>query len=81
MMLSQVREHVADAEKQLAGGDYREKVDAAGELVVLKRRRDMIENRLIEISRTHPESDNMISTIGEELFNLLLGFRQFLSGR
>jgi predicted nucleic acid-binding Zn-ribbon protein len=81
MMLSQLNEQAADAEKQLAGGSYREKVDAAGELAVLKRRRDTIENRFKELSRNHAESDNMISIIREELFNLSLSFRQLLSGR
>ena len=80
MMLGHVSELVGDAEKKLAGGGARDKVDAAGELVLLKRQKEMIETRLQAILRNSTGTENPFSVMREELFNLSLRFRQFLTG-
>ena len=80
MMLSHVSEQLADAQRKLAEGALREKVEAAGELVLLRRQKQMIEDRLNDISRHASQSEDWLSLMREEFFNLSLRFRQFLTG-
>ena len=80
MMLGHVSEQLADAERQLAAGGAREKVEAAGELVLLRRQKQMIEERLRDITSHWTQPEDWFSLMREEFFNLSLRFRQFLSG-
>lgn len=80
LMLAQTNEHLADAERMLASGDYRDKVDAAGDLALLRRHKQMIEERLKSIVQNESMPEDFFAIVREEYFNLTLRLRQFLTG-
>ena len=79
-MLFQVEERIADAEHALASGDDRDKVKAAGDLTILRRRRALIASRLRAVDGAISQSESFTNLIKEEWFNLSLRLRQFLTG-
>ena len=81
MMLADVNERLAAAERQLSRGTPSEKVRAAGELSFLRRQRETIEDRVKEIDGA-PEgsSETLFRWIEEELFNLNLRLESWITG-
>jgi predicted nucleic acid-binding Zn-ribbon protein len=67
-----VNERIAEAEKALASGTRREKVDAAGELAFLRRQKATIEDRLKEIEAEPHATETLFEWVKEEAFNLNL---------
>lgn len=81
MMLAEVNQKLADAERQLSRGTPREKVNAAGELSFLRRQKETIEDRVKEIDAA-PEgaSETLFRWVKEEVFNLKLRSESWIAG-
>jgi len=81
MMLAEVNERLAEAERQLAKGTYREKVNAAGELSFLRRQREMVEDRMKEVDAAPAGApETLFRWVKEEVFNLKLRLESWLAG-
>lgn len=71
MMLAEVNKRLAKAEQLLEEGTLREKVDAAGELAVLRERKALVEARQKEIEALPAEAvETPLRWLREEVFNL-----------
>jgi hypothetical protein len=79
-MLSQVNEQITNAEAKLADGSDRQKVDAVGELTVLKHQKETVEGRLREIQARPDATETMFQWIKEEVFNLKLRLEIWIGG-
>jgi len=79
MLLAQAKLKIADAQTLLANGADRERVDAAGELSLLARQRDVLQQRLAEIDRRPDAPETVYQWLKEELFNLRLGIESWIA--
>ena len=81
MMLADVNERLAKAERQLSRGTPSAKVNAAGELSFLRRQKETIDDRMKEIDAA-PEgaSETLFRWIKEEVFNLNLRLESWIAG-
>jgi hypothetical protein len=81
MMLAEVNESLAEAERQLSRGTPSEKVKAAGELNFLRRQKETIEDRVKEVDDA-PEgaSESLFRWVKEEVFNLNLRMKSWIAG-
>jgi len=81
MMLSDVNERLTEAERLLASGALRQKVDAAGELVFLRAQKEMVEARLMQVDAAPATAaETPLRWLKEELFNLKLRFESWIAG-
>jgi DNA polymerase/3'-5' exonuclease PolX len=73
MMLAEVNEQLAEAERRLSSGTPIEKVKAAGELSFLRRQKETIADRVKEIDAAPKDaSETLFRWVKEEVFNLKL---------
>jgi hypothetical protein len=81
MMLTEVNKRLALAERLLQEGTMREKVDAAGELAVLRRRKALVEARENEIEALPADvRETPLRWLREEVFNLNVQLQSWISG-
>jgi hypothetical protein len=80
LMLADADQKFALAEADLAKGDARKKVKAAGELTFLKRQKEELEQRLKEIDASPAASETLFQWIKEEVFNLTLRLESWIAG-
>jgi hypothetical protein len=81
LMLDDVNYRLAEAERQLATGTLRGRVDAAGELVFLRDRKAIVETRLKEIEALPASaSETPWRWLKEELFNLKVQLQSWVAG-
>jgi len=81
MMLADVNERLAEAERQLSRGTPSEKVNAAGELSFLQRQKETIEDRVKEIdAASEGASETLFRWVKEEVFNLKLRVESWIAG-
>jgi len=81
MMLSQVNTKIAEAESALAAGTLREKVNAAGDLDALRRQKQKIEARLVEVDARLETSETFLAWLKEQILNLDLQLDSLLAQR
>ena len=80
-MLADVRQRLREAEHRLAQGVYRERVDAAGEVSLLRRHEAVLTDRLGEIDAAPPgASESLFRWVSEEIFNLRLCLQTWIAG-
>jgi len=81
MMVAEVNKRLAQADKLLEEGTMREKVDAAGELAVLRQRKAIVEAREKEIDALPADAlETPLRWLREEVFNLNVQLQSWISG-
>jgi hypothetical protein len=66
-LLADTNEHVRECEAVLASGYGRDRVNAAGELVALRKQKQLLEQRLDELDHCHDSAlDTLVQRIKEE---------------
>ena len=81
-MLADVRQRLKEAEHRLAEGVYRQRVDAAGEVSLLRRHEAVLTDRLGEIDAAPASAtESLFRWFAEEIFNLRLCLQTWISGR
>ncbi len=81
MMLAEVNNRLARAEQLFQEGTMREKVDAAGELAVLRQRKALVEAREKEIEALPADAkESPLRWLREEVFNLNVQLQSWISG-
>ncbi|QUD88346.1 hypothetical protein [Phenylobacterium montanum] len=79
LMLAQANIHIDDAEALMKEGPDRARMHAAGKLAVLKRQKEVLEQRLAEIDRRPDAEETMLQWIKEEAFSLSLGIERWIA--
>jgi hypothetical protein len=74
-----VHEHIREATMARASGVYREKVDAAGELTLLRRQATMLEARLAEIDQRRATHRTMFGWFRQTWFELRFHFESWIA--
>jgi hypothetical protein len=81
MMLAEVNKRLAAAEQMLQEGTMREKVDAAGELAVLRQRKLLVETRQKELEALPTDArETPLRWLKEEVFNLNVQLQSWVTG-
>ena len=81
MMLAEVNKRLTLAERLLQEGTMREKVDAAGELIVLRQRKALVEAREKEIEALPADAkETPLRWLREEVFNLNVQLQSWIAG-
>jgi len=81
MMVAEVNKRLAQADKLLEEGTMREKVDAAGELAVLRQRKAIVEAREKVIEALPADAlETPLRWLREEVFNLNVQLQSWISG-
>ncbi|MBV9994277.1 MAG: hypothetical protein JO127_03595 [Caulobacteraceae bacterium] len=77
--LALTHEHIREARSALAEGAYREKVQAAGELALLRRQLAMLQSRLAEIDLGEATHRTRFGWFRQVWFNLRLHFEDWIA--
>jgi len=80
LRLSSVNERIRKAERRLAIGDLRDRVHAAGDLVVLRRRKKRVEGKIhkMQVSRGGPP-EGLCAEIAGDLDAIGIAFDRLVS--
>jgi hypothetical protein len=79
LALALTKDQIHDADMALALGADEEKVEAAGELRFLLRRKALLETRLAEVDRRIAEHRTLFSWFRQEWFNLKLHVESWIA--